>query len=117
MIRLESHMGLIEVSQAYFNEIIGGAVKDCFGVAGMASERQALWRVPRRGQPQDVRIYRDGPGLSVDLHILITYGMNISALVRCIHSRVAYTVEGATGLKVRRVNVFVDGMRHSHQSS
>jgi len=113
MIRLESHMGLIEVSQEYFNEIVGGAVKGCFGVAGMAGGWQLPWRAPRRKQPQGVRIYRDGSGLSVDLHILITYGLNISAVVRGIHSRVSYTVEGATGLEVRKVNVFVDGMLHS----
>ena len=109
MIRLESHMGLIEVSQDYFNEIVGSAVTGCFGVAGMAGGR----RSPVRRSPQGVRIYRDGPGLSVDLHILVTYGLNISAVVRSIHSRVAYTVENVTGLEVRRVNVFVDGMLHS----
>jgi len=109
MIRLESHMGLIEVSQDYFNEIVGSAVTSCFGVAGIAEGRQSLLRTRH---PQGVRIYRDGPGLSVDLRILVTYGLNISAVVRSIHSRVRYTVEGATGLEVRRVNVFVDGMLH-----
>jgi len=109
MIRLESHMGLIEVSQGYFNEIVGNAVTSCFGVAGIAQGRRGIGR---RG-PQGVRIYRDGPGLSVDVRILVTYGLNISAVVRSIHSRVRYTVEGATGLEVRRVNVFVDGMPHS----
>ena len=102
-------MGLIEVSQDYFNEIVGSAVTSCFGVVGMAGGKPGS--LGRRG-PQGVRIYRDGPGLSVDLHILVTYGLNISAVVRSIHSRVAYTVEGATGLEVRKVNVFVDGMLH-----
>jgi len=108
MIRLESHMGLIEVSQDYFNETVGSAVKDCFGVAGMARGRRraGLRRL------QAVRIYRDGGGLSVDLRILVTYGLNIATVVRSIHSRVAYTVEKATGLEVRKVNVFVDDMLH-----
>jgi len=109
MIRLESHMGLIEVSQGYFDEIVGSAVKNCFGVAGIAGGRGGPFG--RRG-PQGVRIYRDGPGLSVDLHILVTYGLNISAVVRGIHSRVSWTVERVTGLEVRKVNVFVDGMLH-----
>ena len=104
-------MGLIEVSQDYFNEIVGSAVTGCFGVAGMAGGWDGPLRA-RRG-PQGVRIYRDGPGLSVDLHILVTYGLNISAVVRSIHSRVAYTVENVTGLEVRKVNVFVDGMLHN----
>ena len=115
MVRLESHMGLIEVSQEYFNEIIGGAVTSCFGVAGMAGPRQGLRLGPwgkRRGLDGAVRIYRDGQGLVVDLHILITYGLNIAATVRSINSKVSYTVENATGLEVKKVHVFVDGMLH-----
>jgi len=110
MIRLESHLGLIEVSQDYFDEMVGNAVKGCFGVAGVARGRRG--RGLRRFD--GVRIYRDGGGLSVDLRILVTYGLNISAIVRCIHNRVTYTVEGATGLEVRKVNVFVDGMLHGN---
>jgi len=46
----------------------------------------------------------------VDLHVTVTSGLNISAIVRSIVNRVSYTVEGATGLPVKKVNVFVDGM-------
>ena len=117
MIKLENHMGLIEISQDYFSEMIGSAVSNFFGVAGMGntSAGQGLRAALRRKEQfldQGVRVYRDGQGLLVDLHIVVTYGLNISAIVRSIHSRVAYAVEGATGLEVRKVNVFVDGMLH-----
>ena len=46
----------------------------------------------------------------VDLHIIVTYGLNISAIVRSIVNKVRWTVEESTGLDVRKVNVFVDGM-------
>ncbi|MCL2106624.1 MAG: Asp23/Gls24 family envelope stress response protein [Oscillospiraceae bacterium] len=114
MIRMENHLGLIEVSQDYFNEIIGNAVTSCYGVSGMANTnaRQGLRSVLRKRQyvDQGVRVYKDGGGLMVDLHILVTYGLNISAIVRSIVNKVRYTVEDATGLEVRKVNVFVDGM-------
>jgi len=110
MVRLESHLGLIEVSQDYFDEVIGSAVKGCFGVAGMGGRRRGMGL--QRGRFQGVRIYREGKGLSVDVRILVNYGRNIAAIVRCIHSRVAYAVETATGLEVRKVNVFVDGILH-----
>lgn len=114
MIRIENKLGLIEVTPEYFNEIIGDAVSSCFGVAGMghASARQGVRATLRRRQfmDQGVRVYRDGNGLMVDLHIIVTYGLNISAIVRSIINKVCYTVEESTGLSVRRVNVFVDGM-------
>jgi len=115
MIKMENKLGLIEVTQGYFNDIVGSAVSGCFGVAGMASSntRQGLRStVARRRQFPDrgVRVYRDGSGLMVDLHIIVTYGLNIAAIVRSIGSKVRYTVEESTGLEVRKINVFVDGM-------
>ena len=126
MIKMENHLGLIEISQEYFGEIIGSAVSGCFGVAGMADSnaRQGLRSAIQRGLPmrrnaapqrkqfpdQGVRVYRDGSGLMVDLHIIVTYGLNIAAIVRSIGNKVRYTIEESTGLEVRKINVFVDGM-------
>jgi len=115
VIRIENQFGLIEVSQEYFSEMIGNAVSSCFGVAGMgsASTRQGLRTALQRKRQfidQGVRVYKDGNGLMVDLHIIVTYGLNISAIVRSIVNKVCYTVEESTGLNVRKVNVFVDGM-------
>ncbi|MDR2647916.1 MAG: Asp23/Gls24 family envelope stress response protein [Oscillospiraceae bacterium] len=116
MIRLENHLGLIEIEQDYFNEIIGTAVSSCFGVVGMASTGakqglRALLTKKRSFVGQGVRVIRDGNGLVVDLHIVVSYGLNISAIVRSIVHKVRYTVEEATGLEVRKVNVFVDDMK------
>jgi uncharacterized alkaline shock family protein YloU len=112
---MENHLGLIEVTQGYFNEVIGNAVSNCFGVAGMANTnaRQGIRSAVRRRHEyldQGVRVYKDGNGVMVDLHIIVTYGLNISAIVRSIVNRVSYTIEEATGLNVKKINVFVDGM-------
>lgn len=48
--------------------------------------------------------------LVVDLHIAVTYGLNIATTVRSIVGKVRYVTEKATGLQVAKVNVFVDEM-------
>lgn len=35
MIRIENHLGTIEISQEYFAYLIGNAASSCYGVAGM----------------------------------------------------------------------------------
>ena len=60
----------------------------------------------------EVNVRRDGGKLSVDLHIVVTCGLNISDIVKSIVSKVRYTVEEATGLDVQKVNVFVDAMKN-----
>ena len=52
-----------------------------------------------------------GGALVIDLHIEVTYGVNITAIVRSIINKVRYTVSDATGFEVAKVNVFVDGMK------
>ena len=115
MIRMENQLGLIEVTPDYFNEIISEAVAGCYGVEGFGHRgvRENLRSMVLRREPQfqGVRVYRDGNGLAVDLRIIVTYGLNISAIVRSVINKVCYTVEESTGLKGRKVNVFVDGMR------
>ena len=107
MIKMESHLGSIEISEQYFLSLIGSALADAFGVAGLSSAGRR-----RRGAAagDSVRIGVRGNKLVIDLHILVTYGVNIAAVVSSIAHKISYTVEDATGIGVAAVNVFVDGM-------
>ena len=116
MIRLENHLGVIEISQSFFATLIGNAASSCFGVAGMANSnaRQGIRSFLNKGSSfadQGISVKKDGSGLIVDLHIVVTYGLNISAICQSIVNKVRYTVEEATGLGVHKVNVYVDGMK------
>lgn len=116
MIQFENHLGVIELSQRYFAQLIGNAVSCCFGVAGMANSgaRQGVLALVRKNKPfpgRGVRVSKDGSGLCVELHIVIGYGLNISSITKSIVNKVRYTVEEATGLEVRKVNVFVDSVK------
>ena len=44
-----------------------------------------------------ISVRKDGEGLIVDLHIIVSYGVNISAICQSIVNKVRYTVEEATG--------------------
>lgn len=115
MIRIENHLGSIEISQEYFAYLIGNAVSSCYGVAGMVKSgtRQGLRSVfsKRSFADEGIRVRSENEKLVVDLHICVIYGMNISAIAKSIVNKVRYTVEEATGLAVKKVNVYVDGMK------
>lgn len=115
MIKLENHLGIIEISEDYFVNLVGNAVVNCFGVAAMsdASPKQTLMQKIKKEEPlnKGIRVRTKNQKLIIDLHIIVTYGTNISAIVKSIMHKVQFTVEDKTGFKVSRVNVFVDGMR------
>jgi uncharacterized alkaline shock family protein YloU len=115
MIKLENHLGAIEVSHDYFVNLVGSAVISCYGVAAMATANpgQSLLQKFRKTDYLDkgIRVRMKNQKLVIDLHIIVTYGTNISAIVKSIMHKVQYTVEEKTGFSVARVNVFVDGMK------
>ena len=70
------------------------------------------WLFYRRSFADDGIIVRsDNDKLSVDLHIAVIHGINIAEISKSIVNKVRYTVEEATGLQVKKVSVFVDGMK------
>ena len=118
MVRIENHLGKIDVSQNFFVNLVGATATSCFGVAGMAEADPAeslLSRFRKGGNDnrRGVKIRSKNGKLQIELHIIVTYGTNVSAIVKSIIHKVSYTVEDVTGIPVQSVNVFVDGMHTS----
>ena len=115
MIQIENPNGAVEITHEYFSNLIGYAASSCYGVAGMAASSPAQGLLGLFGQEKidrGVKVRKTGGELVIELHIIVTYGVNITAIVKSIIKKVRYTVEEATGLKVESVNVFVDGMKN-----
>lgn len=115
MVRMENHLGTIDISRNFFINLVGATATSCFGVAGMAVSDPAQGFLSKFRRDYDgskgVKIRTRNGKLVIDLHIIVTYGTNISAIVKSITHKVSYTVEDITGIRVQNVNVFVDGMR------
>lgn len=58
--------------------------------------------------PKGVTVTQEEGRLVIALHIKVGYGLNISTITQSITHRVKDEVEHATGLKVARIDVFVD---------
>ncbi|MBP5617931.1 MAG: Asp23/Gls24 family envelope stress response protein [Clostridia bacterium] len=114
MITYETKYGKVYVSNVFFAKLIGHAVTSCYGVAGMVPMGgQKIRNLFARGKMIDKGIVVSGSidSISVDLHIIVTYGININAIANSIDHNVRYTVKEATGIDVKKVSVHVDGMK------
>ncbi|MEG1994507.1 MAG: Asp23/Gls24 family envelope stress response protein [Oscillospiraceae bacterium] len=116
MIKYENHLGTIEISEEYLANLVGSAASECFGVSGMvvstASQGiRSFINKKRDITDKGVKIKYTSNGLVIDLNIAVTYGVNITTIVRSIINKVRYVVEEQTGFTVNKVNVFVDTMK------
>ncbi|MCC2258173.1 Asp23/Gls24 family envelope stress response protein [Intestinimonas aquisgranensis] len=112
--RLETERGVITISPDVFTNITGAAATNCYGVKGMAvrSKTDGLVHLLRReSMAKGVKVrFNDDDTVSIELHIIVDNGVNLTAVSHSIMSEVRYIVEKVTGVKVKSVDVCVDSM-------
>lgn len=114
MISQKNENGKIHVSASVYTEIAGTAASNCFGVKGMAarSVSDGFYHLLRKeSMSKGVRVeFHDDGSISVDLHIMVENGINLSAVGASIISEVRYVITKCTETPVRAVNVYIDSM-------
>ena len=114
MIQHANEKGPVNISASVYTDIVGTAATNCFGVKGMAarSVKDGVYHLLRKesaGKGVKIAFHEDG-SISIDLHIMVVSGVNLSAVGQSIIEEVRYVVNKCTGTEVRAVNVYVDSM-------
>jgi len=105
---LASSLGRVTISSDAIARIVGETARECYGVVAMAG-RKWLPDRPTRG----IEIGGDGGGVTIDLHVVIEYGLNLAEVASTVRNRVGYEVNRLTGLPVRAVEVHIDDVRRT----
>ena len=112
MVNISNELGNISITSEVFTNIAGAAATSCLGVKGMAGRNKEggpLQLLRRESMSKGVMTHLNDDGtLSLELHIGVDNGVNISAVCRSIIKEVRYKVEKATGVPVKSVDVYVD---------
>ena len=114
MIHQKNENGSVCVNSNVYVDIAGSAASNCFGVKGMSARslQDGLFHLLRKesmAKGVSVEFHGDN-SITIDLHIMVEHGVNLSAVGASIISEVRYVVTKCTGTEVRAVNVFVDSM-------
>ena len=113
--RLETERGAITISPDVFTNITGAAATNCYGVKGMAVRSKTdglVHLLKRESMAKGVKVYYNEDGtVSIELHIIVDAGVNLTAVSSSIMSEVRYAVGQMTGAQVRAVDVYVDSMQ------
>lgn len=112
--RFQNDKGEIQISSEVFTTITGAVATSCFSVKGMAarSKKDGLVHLLRsESMAKGVRvIFEEDDTVSIELHIIVDAGVNLTAVSSSIMSEVRYAVGNMTGAQVRAVDVYVDSM-------
>ena len=112
MVNLTNEKGTISITNEVFTNLAGDAATKCFGVKGMAGrskEGGPLQLLRRESMSKGVVVhFNDDDSISLELHIGVDQGVNISAVSRSIMNEVSYKLSRATGVPVKSVDVYID---------
>ena len=106
--------GEIRISNEVLATLAGISAIGCYGIVGMASKRATDGLVELLGSEnlsRGVKVTTQGNEVSIDLFIIVEYGISISAVAQNIIDTVKYNVEKLTGVTVNTVNIKVEGVR------
>jgi uncharacterized alkaline shock family protein YloU len=110
---LSSPLGRITISADVVAQIVARVAAECYGVVGM-SARGRVGRLLALGrETQGIEVGGDAAGVTIELYVVVEYGLNLAEVGATIRSRVAYEVERLTGLPVASVEVHIRDVRRS----
>ncbi|CAM3754508.1 Asp23/Gls24 family envelope stress response protein [Alkalicoccus chagannorensis] len=114
-IEMNTKYGNIDVSKEVVAVIAGGAAVDCYGIVGMASQKQLKDGITdllkKENLARGVVIREEEDHVHIDMYIIVSYGTKISEIAHNVQQKVKYQLEQMLGLKVSSVNIFVSGVR------
>ena len=112
--KIINEYGHITIDNEVIARIAGLAAMDCYGIVGMAAKNVKdglVQLLKRESLTKGIQLTITEDSLTIDLHIIVEYGTNISAIADTLVSTVKYRVEEYIGLGVEQVNIFVEGVR------
>lgn len=111
---IKNEYGTITIENEVVARIAGMAALDCYGIVGMAAKnvKDGIFQLLKmESLTKGINLKVSEDSIVIDLHIIVEYGTNISAIADSIVSTVKYRVEDNIGLPVSEVNVFIEGVR------
>jgi len=111
---MNTELGNVVIDNEVIAKYAGSAAVECFGVVGMAAVnvKDGIAKLLRRESlNRGVNITVNDNKITVDFHIIVSYGVSISAVADNLVSNVRYKIEEFSGLPVEKINIYVEGVR------
>ncbi len=113
-IRTDNENGGIVISNNVIAAAAGIVATSCYGVVGMAirSPKDGIVSLLKPSNlAKGIKVSVDDNEVSVDMFIVVQYGVNINAICESIMHSVKYRLSEILGVQIKQVNIFVESIR------
>ena len=112
---MSTDLGTITVSSDVIAKYAGTVAVECFGIVGMAAVnmKDGIYRLLKKENLThgiQVTISEDNR-IKIDFHVIVAFGVSISAVTENLISNVKNKVEEFTRMPVDKINIYIEGVR------
>ena len=107
----QNKYGGIDISQEAIATVVGGAILDCYGVAGLAAKNALkdnnLDCLSAEDFSKGIFCRKGKAGYEIDAYVYLYYGVKIPEILSEIQKKVKYELSKTFDVKLQAVNVYV----------
>ena len=112
---MSTDLGIITIDPEVIAKYSGSVAVECFGIVGMAavSMKDGLVKLLKKESlTKGIQVgISDENKITLNFHVIVAYGVSISAVTDNLISNVKYKVEEFTGMSVDKINIYIEGVR------
>ena len=111
---VDTGLGKITIDTDVIATYAGSVAVECFGIVGMAavSMKDGLVKLLKKDSlKHGINVTIADTRITLEFHVIVAYGVSISAVSDNLISNVKYKVEEFTGLTIEKINILVEGVR------
>ncbi|EOS79751.1 hypothetical protein C817_02523 [Dorea sp. 5-2] len=112
---MSTDLGIVTIDPEVVAKYAGTVAVECFGIVGMAtvSMKDGLVHLLKKESlTRGITVaISDENHISINFHIIVAYGVSISAVTENLISNVKYRVEEFSGMPVDKINIYIEGVR------
>ncbi len=113
--QFENEYGRVIIGSEVIATYAGSVAVECFGIVGMAAVnvKDGIVRLLKKDYlTHGINVViEENNEITIDFHVIISYGVSISTVTDNLISTVRYRVEEFTGMHIKKINIFVEGVR------
>ncbi len=113
--RIDTDLGTVTVTPEVIARYAGTVAVECFGIVGMATVNMKdgfVQLLKRDSLTKGIRVsITEENHITLDFHIIVSYGVSICAVTDNLISNVKYKVEEFAGMPVDKINIYIEGVR------
>ena len=106
---MSTDLGIITIDPEVIAKYAGSVAVECFGIVGMAavSMKDGLVKLLKKESlTKGIQVgISDENKITLNFHVVVAYGVSISAVTDNLISNVKYKVEEFTGMSVDKINI------------